>query len=94
MLNLNQLRAFYQTAKHLSFTAAAKALFITQPAVTAQVKLFEDYVELKLFKKRRGKLFLTEEGKTIYEYAQKIFQNEKEIEAAVEERPEAQGETA
>jgi DNA-binding transcriptional LysR family regulator len=85
MLNLNQLRAFCQTAKHLSFTEAAKALYITQPAVTAQVKLFEDYLELKLFKKRKGKLLLTAEGKTIYEYAQKIFDHEKDIEAAVEE---------
>jgi DNA-binding transcriptional LysR family regulator len=85
MLNLNQLRAFYQTAKHLSFTAAAKALCITQPAVTAQVKLFEEYLDLKLFKKKGGKLFLTEEGNILYEYALKIFEHEKEMEAAVQE---------
>ncbi|MBC8417134.1 MAG: LysR family transcriptional regulator [Desulfobacterales bacterium] len=85
MINLNQLRAFYQAAKHMNFSTAAKKLFITQPAVTAQVKLFEDYLELKLFKKKGGKLYLTDEGRTIYEYAQKIFECEKEIENAVEE---------
>ena len=85
MINLNQLRAFYQTARHMSFSTAAKKLFITQPAVTAQVKLFEDYLELKLFKKKGGKLYLTDEGRTIYKYSQKLFEYEIEIENAVEE---------
>ena len=85
MINLNQLRAFYQAARHMNFSTAARKLFITQPAVTAQVKLFEDYLELKLFKKKGGKLYLTDEGKTIYEYAQKLFEYEREIERAVEE---------
>lgn len=55
MINLNQLRAFYQTAKHLSFTDAANELCITQPAVTSQVRLFEEQLDLRLFKKRAGK---------------------------------------
>ena len=41
MINLNQLRAFYYVAKHASFTIAAEKLFISPPAVTAQIKLFE-----------------------------------------------------
>jgi DNA-binding transcriptional LysR family regulator len=85
MINLNQLRAFYQAAKHLNFSEAAKALYVTQPAVTAQVKAFEAHCELKLFKKKAGKLYLTEEGKAIYKYAQKVFDYEKDIEIAVEE---------
>ena len=85
MINFNQLRAFYQAAKHLNFSTAAKKLFVTQPAVTAQVKLLEDYCDLKLFKKKGGKLYLTEEGKTIYEYTRKIFEYENEIVTAVEE---------
>ena len=42
MLNFNQFRVFYHAAKHLNFTVAASELFITQPAVTAQVKSFEE----------------------------------------------------
>jgi hypothetical protein len=42
MINLNQLRAFYQVAKCQNVSLAAKHLFVSQPAVTAQVKLFED----------------------------------------------------
>ena len=67
MINLNQLRAFYQAAKHMNFSTAAKKLFITQPAVTAQVKFFEDSLDLKLFKKKGGRLYLTDEGRTIYD---------------------------
>ncbi|WP_300459109.1 LysR family transcriptional regulator [Desulfobacula sp.] len=85
MINLNQLRAFYQAAKHMNFSTAAKKLFITQPAVTAHLKLFEDHLELKLFKKKGGKLYLTDEGKTLYDYSKKIFDCEKEIETVVEE---------
>jgi DNA-binding transcriptional LysR family regulator len=85
MLNLNQLRAFYQAAKHLSFTGASKELFITQPAVTAQVKSFEKHLGLKLFSKRSGKLHLTEEGKIIYAHARKIFESERQIQEAVEQ---------
>ena len=64
MINFNQLRVFYQAAKNMNFTEAAKELFITQPAVTAHIRLFEDYSNLKLFQKRGRKIFLTDEGKS------------------------------
>lgn len=85
MLNFNQLRAFYHAAKYESFTVASKKLFITQPAVTAQVKLFENECNLKLFKKKGRNIFLTDEGKTLYEYARKIFEYEKELGNVIEE---------
>jgi DNA-binding transcriptional LysR family regulator len=84
MINFNQLRVFYQAAKKLNFTAAASELFITQPAVTYQVKSFEEYCELKLFKKKGRQMYLTHEGKTLFDYAQRIFQYEKEIENAID----------
>jgi len=80
MLNLNQIRAFYHVSKNLSFTAAAKELFITQPAVTAQVKAFEEYCELELFKKRGRGICLTDEGAALYQSVRPIFEKEKEIE--------------
>ena len=88
MLNFNQLRVFYQTARHLSCTKAAEKLFITQPAVTAQVKLLEDSCNLKLFKKKGRRIYLTDEGKTLYGYAQKVFEYETEIESVIEEMKE------
>ena len=88
MLNFNQLRVFFYAAKNLNFTAAAKDLFITQPAVTAQVKAFEASCNLKLFKKRKRRVYLTGEGNALYAYAKKIFEFEKEIENAVEDMKE------
>ena len=88
MINLNQLRAFYQTAKCQNVSIAAKNLFVSQPAVTAQIKLFEENCGLKLFKKKGRNLFLTEEGKTLFNYARKIFEYERKIEDAVEQMKE------
>ena len=85
MINLNQLRAFYQAAKCQNVSTAAKQLFVSQPAVTAQIKLFEDYCGLKLFKKKGRYLYLTDEGKTLFKYARKIFEYERKIEDAVQQ---------
>ena len=87
MINFNQLRIFYQTAKYQSCTVAAQKLFITQPAVTAQIKAFEDSCNLRLFKKKGRKIYLADEGKTLFEYAKKnrvdfLVINEKDIEGA------------
>jgi DNA-binding transcriptional LysR family regulator len=88
MVNFNQLRVFYQAAKNLNFTAAANELFVSQPAVTFQVKSFEEYCNLKLFKKRGRQVYLTDEGRALYEYAEKIFKYEKEIENVIDEMRE------
>jgi DNA-binding transcriptional LysR family regulator len=88
MLNFNQLRVFYHAAKNLNFTAAANELFITQPAVTFQMKAFEEFCNLKLFKKRARRLFLTDEGRALLEYAEKVFKYEKEIENVIEDMRE------
>lgn len=85
MLNLNQLRIFYHVARRLSFTAAAGDLFISQPAVSAQIKCFEDFCGLRLLKKRGRTLHLTDEGMALYDYARKIFECEREIENALED---------
>ena len=88
MINLNQLRVFYEAARSGSFTGAARKLFITQPAVTAQMKAFEDQCSLKLFKKKGRRLYLTDEGTTLYEYVRRIFEYEREVEDVIEEMRE------
>ncbi len=88
MINLNQLRVFFEAARSGSFTSAARKLFITQPAVTAQMKAFEDQCNLKLFKKKGRRLYLTDEGNMLYECARKIFEYEREVEDVIEEMRE------
>jgi DNA-binding transcriptional LysR family regulator len=85
MLNLNQLRFFYEAARDQNFTMAAKKLFVSQPAVTAQIKQFEDQANLKFFKKRGRKIYLTDEGKTLFEYVKKLFEYELQVEHVIED---------
>lgn len=83
MINFNHFRIFFYVAKNMNFTMAASELFITQPAVTNQLKTLEDTLEFKLFGKRGNKIFLTEEGKLLFPYAKQLIELEKEIEIAV-----------
>ena len=85
MLNMNQLRVFCEAARSGNFTAAARGLCITQPAVTAQVRSFEDLCGLKLFRRRGRKVYLTDEGKALYEQARRIFDCERDVERSIEE---------
>jgi len=85
MLNFNQFRVFYHAAKHRNFTRAAGELFISQPAVTAQIKAFEAFCGLKLFKKKGRTTWLTHEGAALYEYAKVIFTIEKDIENTIDD---------
>jgi DNA-binding transcriptional LysR family regulator len=75
-MNLNQLKLFYLTAKYQSPTAAAKALFITQPAVTTGIQRFEDYYDIRFFTREGKKMVLTKAGKALYGIAEKIFEME------------------
>lgn len=85
VINLNQLRVFYHAAKHQNFTRASEDLHITQPGVTAQARLFEETCGLVLFKKRGRRVFLSDEGKILFEYARKVFDTEGELEDAIED---------
>jgi DNA-binding transcriptional LysR family regulator len=84
-LNLHQLRIFYIVAKHLSFSMAAEELFMTQPAVSQQVKSLERRLNMKLFERTGHKLFLTEAGEAILENALVILTAQEEIERVIAE---------
>ncbi|WMQ74943.1 MAG: Glycine cleavage system transcriptional activator [Sodalis sp.] len=70
---LNALRVFDAAARHLSFTKAADELFVTQAAVSHQIKSLEDFFGLKLFRRRNRSLLLTEEGQSYYLDIKEIF---------------------
>ena len=63
--SLNFLHTFESVARHLSFTNAAKELFVTQAAVSHQIKALEDYLGVKLFHREKRKVFLSEEGQKL-----------------------------
>src|SRR5690242_1632220 len=60
---LNALKAFEAAARHESFTRAAEELFVTQGAVSHQVKALELELGLKLFNRERQRLLITEAGR-------------------------------
>jgi LysR family glycine cleavage system transcriptional activator len=60
---LNALKAFEAAARHESFTRAAQELFVTQGAVSHQVKALEQELGLKLFNRERQRLIITEAGR-------------------------------
>src|SRR5699024_196093 len=63
---LNALRVFDSAARHLSFTKAAEELFVTQAAVSHQIKTLEEFLGLKLFRRRNRSLLLTGQGQSHY----------------------------
>ena len=60
---LNALKAFEAAARYESFTRAAEELFVTQGAVSHQVKALEEELGLKLFARERQRLVITEAGR-------------------------------
>jgi len=59
---LNAVRAFEAAARHCSFTRAAEELFVTQGAVSHQVKLLEEWFGFLLFDRHKRELHLTRKG--------------------------------
>ena len=70
---LNSLKAFEAAARNLSFTKAAEELFVTQAAISHQIKLLEEHLSIKLFMRRNRSLLLTEEGQSYYLDIKDIF---------------------
>ena len=72
-VNLNLYKYFYEVAKYSSYTKAASVMMISQPSLSYSVKVLENQLNLKLFKKTNNKIQLTEEGKRLYERLQIVF---------------------
>lgn len=68
-----RLQVFHAVAKQLSFTKAAEVLFMTQPAVTFQIKQLEEHFNTRLFDRGHGRISLTPAGELVLAYAEKIL---------------------
>ncbi|MEJ2479682.1 MAG: LysR family transcriptional regulator [Acidihalobacter sp.] len=80
-----RLQVFYTVAKLLSFTKAADALHMTQPAVTFQIRQLEDHFNTRLFDRTHNRVSLTEAGQVAYQFSERIFELYAEMENAVKE---------
>src|ERR1044071_8672532 len=69
-----QLEAFVEVVRRGSVTGAARALFLTQPALTARLNALERDVGAALLTRRRGGARLTEAGRALLPYAERGLQ--------------------
>ena len=78
-----RLKVFHTVARLLSFTKAAEALHMTQPAVTFQVRQLEEYFNTRLFDRTHNRVNLTPAGERVAEFAERIFDLYAEMENSV-----------
>jgi len=90
-MEIQQLKGFLAVAKHGSFSQAARKTYLTQPAISLQVKALENELETRLFDRLTPrKVILTNEGKALFELASPLLDN---IETLQERFNEARGKT-
>ncbi|KGE16701.1 selenium metabolism-associated LysR family transcriptional regulator [Paenibacillus wynnii] len=82
-MNFHQLHIFYTVSERGSFSSAAQALHMTQPAVTMQVQALEDYFGTKLFNRSTKKIVLSEAGRALMPYALRSIELFKETDIAM-----------
>ncbi len=71
-MTLQQMRYFIAVAQNLSFSKAAQQHYVSQTAVSQQIKLLEEELETELFQRTRHSVALTSAGQVFYEYAVRI----------------------
>ncbi len=91
MMELRNLTSFLTVAKTLSFTRAAQALNYSQSTVTAQIQALERELGAPLFERLGKRVGLTESGRRLVRYAEKLVTLEREALAAVPESGEPAG---
>ena len=79
-ITFRQLEIYSSVARHMSFTKAAEELHLSQPAISMQVKQMENLINSPLTEKVGKKLFLTEIGRIVLQYAEKILASKEALE--------------
>lgn len=79
-----QLKIFIAVSKFQSISKAAKALHLSQPAVSTQIKNLEEYYKGQLFERTQQGVILTKAGQVFYDYAQRILALQDEMEQQLE----------
>ena len=82
-LTFRQLKVFEAVARHLNYTRAAKELHLSQPAVSMQIKQLEEQTNTPLIEKLGKKLYLTEVGLEMQEYARSTLQQLLDLEETI-----------
>ncbi len=89
-LNYHHLFYFWTAAREGSITRACKALHLTQPTVSGQIRLLERSLKTKLFERSGRSIALTDAGRLVYRYADEIFAIGRDLQDALRDRPQGQ----
>lgn len=84
-MNIKQLEVFLWVAELQSFTKAAHQLYMSQPAVSFQIKALEENLQVALFKRGDKKVTLTEAGRLLYHEARQILRYYRKIRAGLDD---------
>jgi DNA-binding transcriptional LysR family regulator len=71
--SLDLIKGFEAAARNLSFTKAAEELFVTQSAISRQIKTLEEHLGVALFRRRNREVLLTDAGHVLYGSASKAL---------------------
>ncbi len=82
-INYNHLFYFYVVAKEGSIKEASEKIHVTQPTISDQLKLLEEFFECPLFERKNRGLYLNKQGEVVLDYAEKIFSLGQEIKSKV-----------
>ena len=80
-MNIEQITAFHKVASTGSFTRAARELFVTQPAVSQEIKALEASLGIKLFDRSGKNVRMTAEGEVLLSYVHRLFALHEEMES-------------
>jgi LysR family transcriptional regulator, transcriptional activator of nhaA len=86
-LNYHHLRYFWTVARKGGVRKAAEELHVSQPSISAQLRVLEESLGQKLFRRSGRNLVLTETGQLVLNYADEIFSAGRELMNAVKQRP-------
>ena len=86
-LNYHHLRYFWTVARKGGVRKAAEDLHVSQPSISAQLRVLEESLGQKLFRRSGRNLVLTETGQLVLNYADEIFSAGRELMNAVKQRP-------
>jgi LysR family transcriptional activator of nhaA len=86
-LNYHHLRYFWTVARKGGVRKAAEELHVSQPSISAQLRLLEESLGQMLFRRSGRNLVLTETGQLVLNYADEIFSAGRELMNAVKQRP-------
>lgn len=84
-IRIRQLEVFTAVSRHLSFTRAAQALHLSQPAVSMQIRQLEESLGVRLYEQIGKQIFLTQAGEEMEQYASDVLSKLQEAHSVMDE---------